>query len=248
MIEPVAPVGFQMSKEIDTLAVGVDAFPAYIYKFNFDFKWDSIKDKVEQYLKDTDELRKKYGLGDPEEDGGISSVHWNYSNEEDSQYDQHPFGLPQHWPEFEKYYEHMRLIQDLLCPEWGYNPEWQRPISQSWINVHPKGGWTGEHHHQNAIFATTAYLNKPRNSGHFMVRNPLENLKKAEPVDVSYWNDKKYWGTIEVETNDVLIFPGWLTHKTEVNESDEERYILSTNYIPLRTIDGVVGEVAVDKP
>ena len=248
MIEPVAPVGFQMQKELDSLAVGLDAFPAYIYKFNFDFKWDSIKGKVEQYLKDTDELRKKHGLGDPERDGGISSVHWNYANYKDSKYDQHPFGLPQHWPEFKEYYEYMKLIQDLLCPEWGYNPEWQRPISESWINVHPKGGWTGEHHHQNAIFATTAYLNKPKHSGHFMVRNPLENLKKAEPVDISYWNNKQYWGTIEVETNDVLIFPGWLTHKTEVNKSDGERFILSTNYVPLRTVDGVIGEIAVDKP
>ena len=41
MIEPVAPVGFQMKKELDTVAVGLDAFPAYVYKFRYDFEWDS---------------------------------------------------------------------------------------------------------------------------------------------------------------------------------------------------------------
>ena len=103
--------------------------------------------------------------------------------------------------------------------------------------MHPKGGWTGEHHHQNVMFATTGYLNKPTNSGNFMVRNPLEIFKKSEPTDTSYWNHKKYWAPIEVETGDILIFPGWLTHKTEVSRSEEKRYILSTNYVPLRNVD-----------
>ena len=34
----------------------------------------------------------------------------------------------------------------------------------------------------------------------------------------TYWKNylsDKIWGPIEVETNDVLFFPGWLTHKTE---------------------------------
>jgi len=27
----------------------------------------------------------------------------------------------------------------------------------------------------------------------------------------------------------VLLFPGWLRHKTEINQSDENRYIMSIN-------------------
>ena len=246
MIEPVAPVGFQMKKELDTVAVGLDAFPAYVYKFRYDFEWDSgLGDKVEQYLNDTKELVKKNNLTDPEADGGISSVHWNYSNTlhdvaksgQGGDYGEHPFGLPEDWPEFKDFYGYMNHILGLICVEWGYNPEWDRRITESWMNVHPKGGWTTEHHHQNAMFATTAYLNKPNNGGNFMVRNPLEIMKKSEPTHTSYWREQKYWAPIEVETNDVLIFPGWLSHKTEVNESEEKRYILSTNYVPVRSID-----------
>ena len=242
MIEPVAPVGFQMRKELDIIAVGLDAFPAYIYKFHYNFNWDSIKDKIEEYLNDTDELTKKYNLNSPENDGGVSSVHWCYSNSivsaKGGDYGEHPFGLPQDWPELQDYYNYLNYVLGLVSAEWGYDPAWDRHISESWINMHPKGGWTGEHHHQNVMFATTGYLNKPTNSGNFMVRNPLEIFKKSEPTDVSYWNHKKYWAPIEVETGDVLIFPGWLTHKTEVNESDDKRYIISTNYIPMRTLNG----------
>ena len=246
MIEPVAPVGFQMRKELDTLAVGLDAFPAYIYKFNYDFKWDSgLGDKVEQYLNDTKELIKKNNLTDPEADGGVSSVHWNYSNSiasvassnKGGDYGEHPFGLPKDWPEFEDFYGYLNYILGLVCEEWGYNPNWDRKITESWMNVHPKGAWTTEHHHQNVMFATSAYIKKPNNSGNFLIRNPLEILKKSEPTDTSYWNHKKYWAPIEVETGDVLIFPGWLTHKTEVSRSEEKRYILSTNYVPVRNVD-----------
>ena len=34
---------------------------------------------------------------------------------------------------------------------------------------------------------------------------------------------------IQVETNDVLFFPGWLTHKTEKSKSIENRYVMSLN-------------------
>ena len=218
--------------DIDEIACGMDAFPAYIYKFRFDFKWDSIKDKVKIYLDETQKLKEEKNLTDPEQGGGVSSVHWNYSEK----YGEHTYGLPKDWDEFKEYYSTMNYIQNLLCEKWGYNPKWDRLISESWMNRHPKGAWTAEHHHQNTMFATTAYLNMPENGGHFMIKNPLLEMKKAEPTDQAYWNEEKYWAPVEVETNDVLVFPGWLTHKTQVNESDEDRYILSTNYTTMRRL------------
>ena len=37
------------------------------------------------------------------------------------------------------------------------------------------------------------------------------------------------WEYIDVQTNDVLFFPGWLTHKTEVNKTNQNRYVMSLN-------------------
>ena len=34
---------------------------------------------------------------------------------------------------------------------------------------------------------------------------------------------------VEGKTGDVLFFPGWLTHKTEVNSSEHDRYVMSMN-------------------
>ena len=38
------------------------------------------------------------------------------------------------------------------------------------------------------------------------------------------------WRLIEVKTNDILVFPGWLQHKTQPNNTDEDRVVLTVNY------------------
>ena len=217
--------------DLEMLCTPLDAFPPYIYKVHYDFGFENIRDKVDTFLNDVAIIKEEHRLNDPENDGGISSVHYNYAG---PSYKEHRFGLPHTWEEFKLYYEFLRHAMSAISSEWGYNPNWEKNISESWINVHPPGGWTGEHHHQNVMFATTAYLSKPEDSGEFMVRNPLESYKKAEPVLASYWSNEKYWAPIEVNTNDVLIFPGWLTHKTQKNHSKENRYILSSNVVPVR--------------
>ena len=221
--------------DLEELCIPLDAFPPYIYKTKFDFQFENIRDKVDTFLNDVAIIKEEHGLGDPENDGGISSVHYNYVDE--SAYENHRFGLPYTWPEFKEYYNFLNYVMTTISSEWGYDPSWKKEISESWINVHPPGAWTGEHHHQNAMFATTAYLSKPENSGEFLVRNPLEVYKKAEPLHPDYWRLKRYWAPVDVDTNDILIFPGWVTHKTQKNHSEENRYILSSNAVSVKTID-----------
>ena len=38
------------------------------------------------------------------------------------------------------------------------------------------------------------------------------------------------WNEVTVETNDILIFPGWLKHRTQVNRVDDDRVCLTFNY------------------
>ena len=63
------------------------------------------------------------------------------------------------------------------------------------------------------------------------------------------------WEPIEVKTNDVIFFPGWLRHKTEKNNSDENRYVMSANMRPeilmrksIRGMRNLPQRYTVDKP
>ena len=56
-----------------------------------------------------------------------------------------------------------------------------------------------------------------------------EFISEYEPLDYNYYAEGMDWEYIDVQTNDVLFFPGWLTHKTEVNKTNKNRYVMSLN-------------------
>ena len=185
-------------------------------KYDFNFEKSSLKARTMGHMEAAKSIidEKKYDT--MEKGGGTTSV--VISRE-----------VPPHiWEEFEDFmpwfYERVNRIWDL----WHLTPM-NKMLSESWINVHPKGAWTAAHHHQNVTVACAANLHVPEGSGRFMVKNPYSIYKLGEPLDYNYYDMEMDWEYIDVQTNDVLFFPGWLTHKTEVNKTDNNRYVMSLN-------------------
>ena len=185
-------------------------------KYDFNFEKSSLKARTMGHMEAAKSVidEKKYDT--MEKGGGTTSV--VISKE-----------VPPHiWEEFEDFmpwfYERVNRIWDL----WHLTPM-NKMLSESWINVHPKGAWTAEHHHQNVTVACAAYLHVPEGSGRFMVKNPYSIYKLGEPLDYNYYDMEMDWEYIDVQSNDVLFFPGWLTHKTETNKTDNNRYVMSLN-------------------
>lgn len=58
-----------------------------------------------------------------------------------------------------------------------------------------------------------------------MFRDPLEYHKINWPID----GEEHLFRKVETVQNDVLIFPGWLKHKTEINKSNDDRIVLTYN-------------------
>ena len=89
--------------------------------------------------------------------------------------------------------------------------ESQQYITQSWMNQHYRTGQTKEHIHGNVEFVISCYVSVPKNSGNFEM----------------FYNNA--WHTIPVESNDILIFPGSLLHRTEASNSDNPRIVVTMN-------------------
>jgi len=85
-------------------------------------------------------------------------------------------------------------------------------IGNSWVNVHHPGGSTIAHDHPNVSMVSAAYLSIPNNSGYF------------EYKDVT-------WKELPTVSGDVIIFPGWIEHRTQINNSSEDRWVITTNFI-----------------
>lgn len=98
-------------------------------------------------------------------------------------------------------------------------------ISKSWFNIHKFTGKTLEHAHNRTDLVVSAYIKCPNGSGNIEFRDPLEYHK----LGFQYNLDKNLWKEVEVETNDVLIFPGWLNHRTQENQTDQERIVMTYN-------------------
>lgn len=100
-----------------------------------------------------------------------------------------------------------------------------REVTRSWFNLHNKTGQTKEHFHNRTDLVVASYIKCEEGTGNIEFRDPLEYHKVGFPYSV----EVDLWKELEVRTNDVLIFPGWIYHRTQPNTIDSERLVMTYN-------------------
>lgn len=179
-------------------------FPDLIWKFQFDFDDNTIYNRV--LVEDKQESYSLLEAGDA------------YSSVGQIQ--------PHEWKETEDF---RKWLVDPIEHVW--NAYHFRPIESwignSWFNIHNKTGETLEHPHAHVDIVVSAYLKAPPESGNILFRDPLEYHKTNTPIVP----EREIWYEVPVETGDVLLFPGWLKHKTQPNITDKERVVLTFNIL-----------------
>lgn len=135
---------------------------------------------------------------------------------------------PHKLPEFKDYFTWLKMmVREIAVHGMGYSTVYHKySITNSWLNVHYRGGRTHAHNHSNTFMAAAAYLYMPENGGFIEAKDPLEDLKGFYYHDTHDW----MWREIPVVSGDILVFPGWLKHRTQANNSNEERWVLTTNF------------------
>ena len=106
-------------------------------------------------------------------------------------------------------------------------------ITQSWLNKNKPGEHHHSHHHSNSYISAVLYISCLPNDGiNFSNRmygmfNNMEFSRKK----VTVWNSTGT--TINVTEGDLIIFPSWIPHFVNRNETkDTERISLSFNTFP----------------
>ena len=135
---------------------------------------------------------------------------------------------PHQHPDFQQFYKWVKPIADnIMFKKWKLSKDFDYKIVNSWVNVHGEGGVTEIHDHGPTTLVITAYLNLPENGGFIQFKDPLEyhhaHLIKEFDTELGSWR------TLPAKTGDVVMFPGWMRHKTEPNKSKEKRWVLTTN-------------------
>lgn len=181
-------------------------FQPYIWKFKYDFDVEQLAPKIKQLFS---LVEKNSEL---EKGNAISSV----GAPEESQ--------PHTWKELSEFQSWLGSILEIPKNYYRFYDR-QSTVSNSWINKHMRGGHTLEHAHNAVTFVASCYLKCPPNSGNIEFRNPLDYHFNAWPV----YPEEIMYKELPVTTNDVLIFPGWLKHRVQPNNTDQERLVLTVN-------------------
>lgn len=99
----------------------------------------------------------------------------------------------------------------------------------SWVTIYPPGAYVPEHIHSNSMLSGVFYAKVPENGGNLLFKDPSA---VAKTMFIRHYNDFPTVPTIYthvVEEGQMVIFPSWLPHMTEVNKSNENRIMVSFN-------------------
>lgn len=114
----------------------------------------------------------------------------------------------------------------------GYTRHHEPNIVHMWSNLTPKGGNIIQHNHSPFEIAGSFYVDADPERGCLALVDPLENIRGRLPY---YESEESKQGRyffdhlVEPKPGKLVLFPGWLYHKTQKNPSDKPRIVLGLN-------------------
>lgn len=122
------------------------------------------------------------------------------------------------------------FIESMARKYWqlsNYHEDLEPFVYQMWANRTPKGGWVQNHLHGNMPFTAVLYVDASLKQGNIVLENPLDTVLMTQPIGpkVGYPMEQE----IEVNTGDVIMFPGFLKHSVRPNTTEEPRLALAFN-------------------
>jgi len=105
-------------------------------------------------------------------------------------------------------------------------------LFQMWSNIYKQDSFIDIHNHSPAILTSNYYVKKRKDSSNIRFLDPNEMILKYQPLNINFDN---YADLCEEEINvsegDLLIFPGYLKHRTLPNTSVEDRVTITSNFL-----------------
>jgi uncharacterized protein (TIGR02466 family) len=104
-----------------------------------------------------------------------------------------------------------------------------------WYTIYDSGKNVEEHFHPNSIISGVYYLKCPDKCGDIIFLDNNYNYKNY-CVNISPLKTFTYPRNFSVAPKEgmILLFPSWLTHKTEHNKSKEDRIMFAFNIVPTK--------------
>ncbi len=99
----------------------------------------------------------------------------------------------------------------------------------AWINMTFPGGYNAQHGHGRSYLSGCFYLDTPKNSGEIAFADPRPAAVYSPTEMQGQMGSKRV--TIQPLSGQLLIFPSWLEHSVEMNESTQDRISIPMNVV-----------------
>jgi uncharacterized protein (TIGR02466 family) len=109
-------------------------------------------------------------------------------------------------------------------------------LGNMWANINYPGSFNREHIHPNSLWSGVYYIKAPKNSGNLYIKDPRPGCEAIMPrrIDASklpiQLHREIYY---EAKEGRLIMFPGWLSHGVNINNSGETRISISFNFIQI---------------
>ena len=111
-------------------------------------------------------------------------------------------------------------------------------ISDLWFNVNYRGSANRQHQHANSIHSGVYYIKTPEKCGALKIKDPRTGAEMVSPKMKEGFNHtgtapQRLWREVHYEpmAGRCIMFPAWLIHGVDPNESNDIRISVSFNFL-----------------
>ena len=134
-------------------------------------------------------------------------------------------------PEYRKLVNMLFACQKTIYDQKHYESE--PYLGNMWANVNPPGGMNRAHQHPNSLWSGVYYIKAPKNCGNLKIDDPRSSAAMCRPRQKEGEKPSRLFREIQYEpiAGRCIMFPSWLMHCVDPNESNDIRISVSFNFL-----------------
>jgi len=134
-------------------------------------------------------------------------------------------------PEYKKLVDMLYACQRTIYDQEHYESE--PYLGNMWANINPPGAMNRAHQHPNSLWSGVYYVKAPKNSGHLKIDDPRSSAAMSRPRQKEGEKPARLCRETQYEpiNGRCIMFPSWLMHCVDPNESNDIRISVSFNFL-----------------
>ena len=134
-------------------------------------------------------------------------------------------------PEYKKLVDMLYACQKTIYDQEHLDSE--PVIGNMWANINPPGGMNRAHQHPNSLWSGVYWIKTPKNCGDLKIDDPRSSAAMCRPrqkpgeMPARLYRETHY----KPIAGRCIMFPSWLMHCVDPNESNDIRISVSFNFM-----------------